>query len=171
MQVSDYTKKSMWLPKGGNYGWNVKEGTACFSTANDLQTLSGCPANDSAGNPFIDPVIQLTNHANPNGNGVATVIIGGNMYRGTALSSLSGQYIFGIFSQDGSANAKLFSATPSTSGMWSYSSLSLKDFPDNLGQYIKGFGEDLSGELYVTTSAEQGLAATSGKVYKLIAAP
>lgn len=155
------------VTKGGNYGWNVKEGTACFSTANDLQTLGSCPSTDSAGNPLLDPVIQLANAANPAG-GIATVIVGGNVYRGSALPAIQGQYIFGIFSQDGGANAKIYSATPTASGMWAYNAISLKDFPDNLGQYLKGFGQDQSGEIYVTTSAEQGLAQTSGKLYKLI---
>ena len=159
------------VTKGGNYGWNVKEGTACFNTDNDLVERSSCPSTDSAGNPLIDPIIQLKNHANPSGGGLATVIVGGNVYRGAALTQLVGQYIFGIFSQDGGANAKIYSATAATSGMWSYSAISLKDFPDNLGQYLKGFGQDQSGEIYLTTSAEQGLAAVTGKVYKLVAAP
>src|SRR5215217_1886527 len=43
--------------KGGNYGWNVKEGTHCFSTANDLEELGSCPLVDSLGNALIDPVL------------------------------------------------------------------------------------------------------------------
>jgi glucose/arabinose dehydrogenase len=154
------------VTKGGNYGWNVKEGTACFNTDNDKQTRNSCPTTDTAGNPLIDPVVQLSNAANPAG-GVATVIVGGNVYRGSLLPSMAGQYIFGIFSQDGNANAKIYAATPG-SGTWSYSAMSFKDFPDNLGQYIKGFGQDLSGEVYVTTSTEQGLAGATGKVYRLV---
>ena len=155
------------VTKGGNYGWNVKEGTVCFNTDNSLVPRNSCPATDSAGHPLIDPVIQLSNDDNPAG-GVATVIVGGNVYRGTSLSSMQGKYIFGIFSQDGGANAKLYSSTPSASSTWSFDVISLKDFPDNLGQYLKGFGQDLSGEIYITTSAQQGLAGTTGKVYKLV---
>jgi len=155
------------VTKGGNYGWNVKEGTACFNTDNDLQTRNSCPTSDSANNPLIDPVIQLANAANPSG-GVATVIVGGNVYRGKLLPSMRGQYIFGIFSQDGNANAKIYASTPAASGTWTYGAISLKDFPDNLGQYIKGFGQDLSGEVYVATSSESGLAGNTGKVYRLV---
>jgi glucose/arabinose dehydrogenase len=157
------------VTKGGNYGWNVKEGTVCFNTDNALTPRNSCPATDSAGHPLIDPVVQLSNDDNPAG-GVATVIVGGNVYRGSSLPALQGKYIFGIFSQDGGANAKLYSATPSSSATWSYGVLSLKDFPDNLGMYVKGFGQDLSGEIYITTSAEQGFAGTTGKVYKLVGA-
>jgi len=156
------------VTKGGNYGWNVKEGTVCFSTDNDLQPRNSCPATDSAGNPFIDPIIQLTNAANPAGGGIATVIVGGNVYRGTSLAGMQGKYIFGIFSQDGNPNARIYSADPAASGMWTYHAISLKDFPDNLGQYLKGFGQDQSGEIYLTTTSQQGPAGNTGKVYKLI---
>jgi glucose/arabinose dehydrogenase len=157
------------VTRGGNYGWNVKEGTVCFNTDNSLMPRNSCPATDSAGHPLIDPVIQLSNDDNPAG-GVATVIVGGYVYRGTSLPSRQGKYIFGIFSQDGGANAKLYSSTPSASATWNYEVLNLKDFPDNLGMYLKGFGQDLSGEVYITTSAEQGFAGTTGKVYKLVGA-
>jgi hypothetical protein len=153
--------------KGGNYGWNVKEGKICFNTDDDKTPRNSCPTTDSAGNPLIDPVIQLPNASNPAG-GIATVIIGGNVYRGNSISSLQGKYIFGSFSQDGGANAKLYSATVSTAASWSYEAVNLKNFPDNLGQYLKGFGQDLSGEIYLTTSSQMGLAGTTGKVYKLV---
>jgi hypothetical protein len=96
------------------------------------------------------------------------VIVGGHVYRGNSISSLQGKYIFGSFSQDGGANAKLYSATVSSAVDWPYEAVNLKDFPDNLGQYLKGFGQDLSGEIYITTSAQTGLAGTTGKVYKLV---
>lgn len=155
------------VTKGGNYGWNVKEGNICFNTDNDKTPRTSCPTTDSAGNPLIDPVIQLANAANPAG-GIATVIVGGNVYRGSALPSMQGKYIFGSFSQDGGANAKLYSASVSNATSWSYDAISLKDYPDNLGQYLKGFGQDLSGEIYILTSAQQGLSGTTAKVYKLI---
>jgi hypothetical protein len=81
---------------------------------------------------------------------------------------LQGKYVFGSFSQDGGANAKLYSATVSSAADWSYEAINLKDSPDNLGKYLKGFGQDLSGEIYITTSAQQGLAGTTGQVYKLV---
>jgi hypothetical protein len=53
--------------------------------------------------------------------------------------------------------------------MWNFSPLNLNGFPTDLGQYLKSFGEDQSGELYLLTSAELGPQGTSGKVYKLVA--
>jgi glucose/arabinose dehydrogenase len=151
------------ITKGGNYGWNIKEGTICFSTDNDLHVLDTCPTMDSMGNKLIDPVIQLKNAANPTG-GQATTIIGGYVYRGTTILGMASRYVFGIFSQKDQPAGKIYVAN---AGATSYEEISLKN---NFNEYIKGFGQDLSGEIYVTTSSEAGLAGTSGKVYKLVKA-
>lgn len=158
------------VTRGGNYGWNVKEGSHCFSTDNDLQERSSCPSTDSAGQPLIDPVIELVNAANPKGGGVAVTIVGGNVYRGDSIPSLQGQYIFGSFSQNGQANAKVYSATPAASGMWSNSELKLKSYPNDLGMFLKSIGQDQDGEVYLLTSGALGPSGTSGKVFKIIAA-
>src|SRR5678816_2994337 len=86
------------VTKGGNYGWNVKEGTECFNAAHDLEEVADCPGVDNFGNKLIDPVIQINNAANPEG-GIATTVIGGNVYRGRAIPGFMGKYIFGTFSQ------------------------------------------------------------------------
>lgn len=157
------------VTKGGNYGWNVKEGSHCFDTDSDLLERPSCPAMDSAGKPLIDPIIELINTANPKGGGVAVTIVGGNVYRGSLLPSWKGRYIFGIFSQDGKPNGKLYIADGNPSGNWSNSVLSLKSFPTDLGQYVKSIGQDQSGEIYVLTSGQLGPQGATGKVYKLIA--
>lgn len=159
------------VKKGGNYGWNVKEGTHCFSTDNDLQERMGCPNQDSAGHPLIDPVIEVVNYSNPNkGLKPSTIaIVGGNVYRGQTIPFLSGKYIFGFLSADDeNPEGKLMLAKPSTFGMWSFEQLQLKSFPDNLGQWLKGFGQGLDGEIYVTTSGQLGPQGNTGKVYKLV---
>ncbi|HMF73851.1 MAG TPA: hypothetical protein VK616_20360 [Flavitalea sp.] len=53
------------------------------------------------------------------------------------------------------------------SGLWSFEKISLKSFPDHLGQYVKGFGQDLKGEIYVLTTVEGGPTGNTGKIYKL----
>jgi glucose/arabinose dehydrogenase len=155
--------------KGGNYGWNVKEGTHCFDTDNDLVERASCPATDSAGKPLIDPVIEMVNTANPKGGGVGIAIIGGFVYRGSLLPALQGKYIFGMLSKDGQANGIIFSANPAASGTWSNSQLALTGFPNDLGQYLKGFGQDQSGEIYLLTSVQLGPSGNTGKVYKMVA--
>jgi hypothetical protein len=158
------------IVKGGNYGWNVKEGTHCFDTDSDLLERASCPSVDSSGKPLIDPVIELINAANPKGGGVGIAIIGGMVYRGSALPALQGKYIFGVLSQTGKADGQVFSSMPATSGMWTWGPLALKSFAPNLGTFLKSFGQDQRGEMYLMTSDQEGPQGTTGKVYKLIAA-
>lgn len=162
------------VTKGGNYGWNVKEGNVCFNTDSDLLVRPSCPSVDSLGKALSDPIIQLKNTANPSGGGLATVIVGGNVYRGSIFPQLQGRYVFGIFSQGGTgaagANARLYVANSASSGQWSYDELTFKNNPNNLGYYLKGFGQDLSGELYIAVAGVQGVTGTTGKIFKLVGA-
>jgi len=166
--------QSLWeevdiVRKGGNYGWNVKEGTHCFNTDNDLEERAACPMEDSAGNPLIDPIIELANAANPKG-GIAIVVVGGNVYRGKSIPFLDGRYIFGSLSSNGSPDGRLFLGKPKA-GLWDYEQLELQSYPNNLGQYVKSFGQDLDGEVYVMTSSQIGPTGNTGRVYKLVYHP
>jgi glucose/arabinose dehydrogenase len=154
------------VSKGGNYGWNVREGTICFNTDSNLLIRPSCPTVDLLGITLTDPVVELKNTAHPDGDGIATVIVGGNVYRGNSIPGWQGKYIFGTFSRTPmTADGELYMSTP---GQWDYEKISLKDYPSNLGQYIRGFGQDLSGEMYVTTTGGAGVSGTSGKVYKFV---
>jgi glucose/arabinose dehydrogenase len=157
------------VTKGGNYGWNVKEGTHCFNAADEKTVLSNCPSTDNNGVPLIDPVIEVKNEANPSG-GQFVVIVAGYVYRGSSLTNLNGKYVFGNYSADESKpEGEIYVSTPSTgTGLWSYDKLALKSFPDNLQLYVKGFGQDSSGEIYVLATANAGPSGTTGKVFKLV---
>ena len=156
--------------KGGNYGWNVKEGNECFNAAHDLQEVEDCPSVDNFGNKLIDPVIQVNNAANPEG-GIATTVIGGNVYRGHAIPGFEGKYIFGTFSQTfTTADGELFMATPAGPGLWPFQEIHLASHPDDIGYFLKGFGQDWDGEIYLTVSRALGPSGTSGKVFKLVPA-
>jgi glucose/arabinose dehydrogenase len=156
------------VAKGGNYGWNVKEGTHCFNTDNDTVERASCPSTDSAGNPLIDPVIELVNSANPKGGGVGIAIIGGFVYRGSAFPGLVGKYIFGMLSADGKATGTVYSADPSASGIWANRLLAITGHPANLGTYLKSFGQDQHGEIYLLTSDQLGPQGSTGKVWKMV---
>ncbi|HXL55957.1 MAG TPA: PQQ-dependent sugar dehydrogenase, partial [Chitinophagaceae bacterium] len=157
------------VTKGGNYGWNVKEGTHCFSTDNDLRERRACPVEDPDGNLLIDPVIELKNYSNPEGGGLTIAVVGGNVYRGTAIPFLYGKYIFGSLSASfNGPEGKIYVAKPSTIGLWSFEELPLKSFPKDLGIWLKGFGQDQQGEIYVTGATQLGPQGKSGKVYKLV---
>jgi glucose/arabinose dehydrogenase len=156
------------VTKGGNYGWNVKEGTHCSSTDDNTTTLDSCPEVDVFGTPLTDPVIEINNAANPAG-GKALTIIGGNVYRGNKIPGLQGVYIFGTFAQGtDSPDGELFKARPAGPGLWSYEELELESFSDDTGYYIKGFGQDNDGEIYVTVSTTLGPSGTTGEVHRLV---
>ena len=157
------------VEKGGNYGWNVKEGTHCFSTATPGTSLPDCPTVDPLGNRLIDPVIEMLNVANP-ATGVKTLtVIGGHVYRGDDIKSLKGDYVFGSFSKSSAPQGELFIAKPAGPGLWPFQEITLASFTDHLGAFVKGFGQDLQGEIYVATSTVLGPSGTTGKVYKLVA--
>ncbi len=157
--------------RGGNYGWNVKEGTHCFSTANPNVSLASCPTVDpTTGAPLRDPVIEFANSANPIG-GLAITVIGGHLYRGRDVHGLEGRYVFGGFSSSfTSTDGRLFVATPQHAGLWPMHEL-LIDGTRRLGYAIKGFGQDRSGEVYVLGTLAIGPTGTTGTVFRLVAAP
>lgn len=160
------------VTKGGNYGWNVKEGTHCFKAADDHNTFPSCPSVDTLGNALIDPVIEISNSSNPAG-GKAATIIGGNVYRGSAIPDYQGAYIFGTFAQSGSApkpDGELFLSHPGGTGMWSYEEINLKSFSEDLGHFLKGFGQDNAGEIYLAVSDKAGPDGNTGKILKLVKA-
>jgi glucose/arabinose dehydrogenase len=122
------------VKKGGNYGWNVREGMHCFSTANPSKGLTTCPTADDRGKQLLDPVIELTNWQNPLG-GHTTTIIGGYVYRGREIKDWQGKYIFGSFSQTPTtANGELYIATPQfeSGNPWTYEKISLESHTDIL---------------------------------------
>jgi glucose/arabinose dehydrogenase len=157
--------------KGQNYGWNVKEGKICFNAANNDTAFTTCPSVDNLGNALIDPVIILNNTANPQG-GRALTIIGGNVYRGTNIPEYQGKYIFGTYAQTAaSPNAELFISSPAGQSDWSYEEISLVSSPNDLGYYLKGFGQDNQGEIYLTVSSNAGPSGLTGKIFRLVKAP
>lgn len=155
------------VTKGGNYGWNVKEGRHCFNAASSLEVFPSCPLMDNLGNPLTDPVIEINNWQNPAG-GRATTVIGGHVYRGHDIHGWNGKYIFGTFSQSPTTpNGELFAAMPAGSA-WTYQEVSLKSHPNDIGYYLRGFGQDNKGEIYLTVSSMLGPQGNTGKVLKLI---
>ncbi|TMI70436.1 MAG: PQQ-dependent sugar dehydrogenase [Bacteroidetes bacterium] len=158
------------VTKGGNYGWNVKEGRVCFNAANNDTALASCPTMDNLGKTFTDPVIVINNTANPLG-GRALTVIGGNVYRGNAIPAYQGKYIFGTYAQSNAPNGELFISTPSSQSSWDYQEINLASHPDDIGYYLKGFGQDNKGEIYLTVSSNGGPSGTTGKILKLVKAP
>jgi hypothetical protein len=59
-------------------------------------------------------------------------------------------------------------ASPSGSQLWNYQEISLKSYGEDLGHYLKGFGQDRKGEIYLTLSSNSGPSGSTGQVYKLV---
>jgi glucose/arabinose dehydrogenase len=154
------------VEKGGNYGWNVKEGTHCFNAANHEEVLANCPDVDVYGNELIDPVIEMKNHHNPAG-GRTLAIVGGYVYHGTDIPAFKDQYIFGSFSRHhDEPSGEIFVAIPSANGLWSFVEIEIGD-QENIGYFLKGFGQDLKGEIYLAVSDVIGPTGNTGKILKL----
>ena len=170
--------QNMWeeidvVHKGGNYGWNVKEGSHCFSTAAPTTVLASCPTVDSeTGDTLVDPVLEMFNLENPmrgSALGLQT-IIGGYVYRGQMVPQLSGRYLFGGYSTDAMAPAGVvFAAVPGTStGTWTSETISFSGQPNGaVGRFVIGFGQDRQGEVYVMTNENTGPTGSTGRVYRL----
>lgn len=122
---------------GGNYGWRLMEGTFCTPAVNP-----GC--SDTAG--LIRPVYDY-----PNLNGTADgSITGGYVYRGSAIPSLYGKYIYGDY-VSGRTFVLTYEGVPSVSNQ-------LLTDETNL---ISSFGVDTSNNIYYCSLG-------NGRIYKLI---
>jgi glucose/arabinose dehydrogenase len=161
--------------KGGNFGWNVKEGAHCFSTDNPSESPPDCPdvvgaPHPRAGDPLIDPVIEYKNDENPAGGGLGHVVVGGHVYRGDDLPQFSGDYVFGDWSRElEEGDGSLFVAKPRKAGLWKLQQLQVAGRPNRrLGHFLIGFGQDLAGEMYVLTTDQPGPTGTTGRVNRLV---
>ncbi len=155
---------------GGNYGWRIKEGFHCFDHNNSLATIVGCASNGTDGQPLIDPIAQFTNSRYPGGEGA--VVIGGALYRGTALPWLQGSYIFGTITSDPTiGNGSVFIATPPAvdNGTWVRDRMNVSGSQfGNISVYLMCIGTGGDGELYLGSSDMLGPQGTTGKVWKMV---
>ena len=107
------------LQKGGNFGWNVMEGTHCF--------------NPSTGCDMSNKVLPITEY--PHSDGIA--VIGGYVYNGSGITGLANKYIYGDLT------GKIWSLTEAPANTWTRGDLL------STGRTLTTFGRDAAGELYV----------------------
>ena len=110
------------VSRGGNYGWNVREGVTCFK-----------PRRGCATSGFIAPI-----HVYP--HSVGRSVTGGFVYRGKDIPDVVGRYVFGDFvsgtiwsiALDGGSHQVLLNTT-----------LSISSFgEDPSGElYVVGYGD------------------------------
>jgi len=107
------------IVKGGNYGWNYREGKHPFK---------GTPPR---GFQLIDPVYDY-------GRGSGACVIGGYVYRGKKLPGLEGVYVFADY-----ISGSIWGIRFTPAKMLQYRELLRQ--PKN----IASFAEDLDGEIYL----------------------
>ncbi len=166
---------------GGNYGWHVKEGSFCFdpngASPGFAYAQEPCP-NEPAN--LIDPVAEYNTSDSLAENEDGRAVVGGFVYRGSAIPGLVGRYIFGDFSQfttTGVNNAgRLFYLNKKnivkvdgvkTSKIFEFSLYG----QDALGMSLLGFGQDAHGELYVLANQVGTPFGDTGVVLRIVRAP
>jgi len=150
------------VERGGNYGWNVKEGTHCFSANSPGSPPENCPSETPDGDPLRNPVIEYS-HSSGDIDGVS--VIGGYRYSGSAIPGLEGRYVFG----DWQSGGDVYVATPAEEGLWPIERVSLGHAGENPpGQYLLAFGRDQDDELYVATTGSAAPRGESGAVHRLV---
>jgi len=152
---------------GGNYGWRIKEGSFFF---NPNGTDPGFVTKMNPGGvppDLIRPVGQYDHD-----EGIA--IIGGFVYRGSAIPDLQGRYVFGDLARHFASDGRLFflkrKNVVRSSGRVGRSvpaEFQLDGQPA-LGLFLLGFGEDASGELYVLANGTGTPGGTTGVILKIV---
>lgn len=117
---------------GVNYGWNVLEGSSCYNAA--TCSKSGLEI----------PLLEYSHASNQ------CSVTGGFVYRGAAMPEIAGMYFYADYCAGWVKSFTYDNGAASNQRDW------------NLGNvgFITSFGEDASGELYLTTA--------NGRVYKFV---
>lgn len=146
---------------GGNYGWVIKEGSSCFNPFDPLVPLSVCDEIGPLGEPLIDPIAEYIHDE----GGLS--VIGGFVYRGTRSPALKGTYVLGDFSREFSTpDGRLYYLEQGQSG-FSIRQFRIGAVDRPYGLYLKGFGEDEQGELYVCGTGALAPFGNTGVVQRI----
>ncbi len=130
---------------GENYGWSLMEGSHCFDP----------PTN--CGQDTLDlPIYEYDHSAGK------CSITGGYVYRGAAIPSLEGFYIFGDYCSD-----QIWALEYDGAAITAFEELTGFLNPDGRIDGLSAIGEDGAGELYLVSRA----GTTDGEVYKIVPSP
>lgn len=144
---------------GGNYGWPVKEGGFHFDpNGSESGFVTSTPVSSVPAN-LVDPIAQYDHD-----DGFA--IVGGFVYRGTQLPGLTGRYLSGDWGDFENPSGRLFYLDRTE-----FKELRIGADNRPLGLWLKGFGQDTAGELYVFGSTDLGPRGTSGRLLKIVPGP
>ncbi len=111
--------------RGANFGWNIVEGTSCFS-----------PSTNCNRTGLVPPVLVYD-------HGQGCSVTGGYVYRGAAIPSLAGHYFYADYCAGFVRSFRLAGGAVTDERDWP----ALRP-----GGQIPSFGEDSAGELYVLSA-------------------
>ncbi len=143
-----------FVEMGGNYGWRMYEGTVLRD-----EPLLKAMSMDPSGLRW--PVSEY-------GSGPAGLsVIGGFFYRGAAYPALNGKYVYGLMSVSHiKPDGLLCYIEEAEPGHWNRHEFT---FPGGarFGRFLRGFGQDEQGELYVLSSLRLGPTGKTGDIRRL----
>lgn len=149
---------------GANLGWPIHEGKFCFNANGDEPGFVSKPKNCSA-SEMTAPVSQYDHDD-------GTAIIGGFVYRGSAIKKLRGRYVFGDYAKPSAQEGRLlFLKNKNIVGKNKIRSSGLAEMrikgQKGLGLFLLGFGQDSQGELYVLGNSTGIPFGSTGGVWKI----
>jgi glucose/arabinose dehydrogenase len=150
----DHVEEIDLIESGKNYGWNRKEGTFLFNATNG--SVSPDPSPDPA---LTNPIAEYSHD-----DGIA--VLGGFIYRGNTVLALQGKYVFGDLAATGTSSGRLFYLDDLNSGAIRELRIGYDERP--LGLFLKSFGLDASGEIYVLADTAIGPTGTTGRILKIV---
>jgi glucose/arabinose dehydrogenase/plastocyanin len=181
-------ESALILYKGGDYPWNIREGTHCFNPGDDSSPPAGsCPTTGQSGQPLIGPVVEL-------GHDVGDTIVGGVVYRGTLMPGLAGTYVYGTWSDESrtAGNGTLLVSnppagidpaqlpdkaadlTPEKNAMWTTRIISVANNQNGrINAFIRGLSEDNNHEVLVLINRNGGpglIPQGSGEIWQMVPA-
>ncbi|HEV8544331.1 MAG TPA: PQQ-dependent sugar dehydrogenase [Verrucomicrobiae bacterium] len=124
---------------GWNFGWRVREGLIQNASYPAEKTVTAA----------VNPVYDYS-------HSVGLCVIGGYVYRGSAIPSLQGKYVFGDYNR-----ARFWMLTPNGTNAVPAEEITAQLDPSNQIGQPSSFGEDAAGEIYICDYAD-------GEIYKIV---
>lgn len=143
--------------KSGNYGWNIKEGSFFFDPNGSEDGFVTTQPVREVPDGLIDPIAEYDHD-----EGLA--VIGGFIYRGNQVPGLAGKYVTGDFQFLDNDFGRLFYLDADNE----FQEFQIGMDDRNLGMFLKGFGQDREGEIYVFGSTEIGPFGSGGMMMKIV---
>ena len=186
------------VERGGNYGWNIREGTHCYDEEASRSPHDDCPERTPdevrGGEELLDPLIEYPQYV-PQGDPPfdqfdfdtqhGSAIIGGAIYRGS-VDALDGAYVCGDWSKTphGDPNGQLFLARPRDEldavheyfeqlDLWGMERIVVESndgvaTDGQLNRYVASMATDLDGEMYALVTETPNITGETGEIRKLV---